>query len=95
VTGNYVERIAGDLALHLPDCDTDLLQLYALLALVKGTETTLTDVHDAWSIWRTQTRPEHPSIVPFNQLTGDVQQLDLKYAEAIRDVAHVLELDAA
>ena len=37
--------------------------------------TTLRDVHDAWAIWRHQARPDHPAIVPFDELTPDVQEL--------------------
>ena len=32
---NYVDRIVRALAVRLPDCDADLLRLYALLAFVK------------------------------------------------------------
>ena len=53
----------------------------------KGTETTLENVHDAWSTWRDATRPDHPSLVPFAELAPDVQELDRKYADAIREVA--------
>lgn len=65
---NYVNRIVGRLSGLLDDCDVDLLRVYALLALVKGEQVTEEDVHDAWSVWRTATRPAHPSLVPFDQL---------------------------
>lgn len=64
----------------LPD---DLLRLYTLLALVKGSDTTLEDVHDAWAIWQQTTDATHRSLVPFDQLTQEVQELDRPYTEAI------------
>ncbi len=90
--GNYVDATVTALAARLPDCDPDLLRLYTLLALTVGAEVTLKDVHDAWAVWRTLTRPEHPSIVPFDQLTPEVQDLDSRYADAIRDVANEVPL---
>lgn len=87
LTSNYVDPIVTDLAALLPDCDIDLLRLYALLVLVKGADTTLKDVHDAWSVGRAATHPDHRSIVPFEDLTPEVQALDGRYAQAIRRVA--------
>ena len=84
---SYVTGITGKLAASLPDCPDDLLRMYALLALVSGPGTTLEDVHDAWACWRVATRPDHPALVPFTDLTPDVQELDQKYADAIRTVA--------
>lgn len=83
---NYVGAVLDRLADHpaTGDLDGDLLQLYALLALVKGRETTLRDVHDAWAIWRNRTAPEHRSLIPFADLTAAVQELDRPYMEAIR-----------
>lgn len=84
---NYIDEIATRLGVALDDCDDDLLRLYALLALVKGADTTEEDVHDAWAAWRAATHPTHRSLVPFDELTPEVQALDTKYAEAIRAVA--------
>jgi len=84
---NYIDRIAAELAAKLPDCSTDLLRVYALLVLVEGQNVTEEDVHNAWSVWRTVTRPGHPALVPFDELTPDVQALDTPYVEAIRAVA--------
>ena len=84
---NYVQEVLDELAERLPDCDTPLLELYALLALTAGTGTTLEDVHQAWAVWRNRTRPDHPSLVPFAALAPEVRELDRKYAEAIREVA--------
>lgn len=84
---NYVDRVTRDLASALDDCPPELLRLYTLLALVKGAETTLEDVHDAWSVWRADTRPDHPSLIPFGDLSPEVQALDGKYRDAIAEAA--------
>jgi hypothetical protein len=44
-------------------------------------------VHHAWSAWRAETKPDHRSLVPFEDLTPDVQELDSAYRDAIRAVA--------
>jgi hypothetical protein len=85
--GNYVEQVVEELAELLPDCEPDLIRMYALLALVLGGETTERDVHDAWALWRHATNPRHRSLVPFNDLAADVQAMDIPYAQAIRAVA--------
>lgn len=82
---NYIEetrhRLAAELAPTL--LGTELLDLYTLLVLVKGDAVTLKDVHDAWAVWKSPLRPDHRSIVPFDQLSTEVQELDRKYAVAI------------
>lgn len=80
---NYVDDVTARLAGTLDDCPLELLRLYTLLALVKGPGTTLEDVHDAWAVWRADTRPDHPSLVPFGDLRPEVQELDRKYMDAI------------
>lgn len=65
------------------DIPPDLARLYALLALVKGEDTTLEDVHDAWAVWCNIDRPEHSSLVPFDDLTDEVQGFDVPYRDAI------------
>jgi hypothetical protein len=84
---NYIDAVAARLGLMLDDCDIDLLRIYALLVLVTGTGTTDEHVHHAWGVWRAATRPDHPDLVPFDQLTPEVQALDTWYAQAIRAVA--------
>ena len=74
------------------------LRYYALLALVKGENVTLSDVHDGWSMsmnFKENNPPycyghEHKSIVPFDQLSEETQARDLKYMYAIRDAAKEL-----
>lgn len=84
---NYAERTYTALAKQLPDLEPALLRLYALLVLVRGDATTLADVHDAWALWQTMTCPDHRSLVPFDQLSPQVQELDRPYVEAIHRTA--------
>ena len=84
---NYVDKIVSELENALDDCEVDLLRYYALLALTLGAAVTEEDVHDAWSVWRTATKPDHASLVPFSDLSPEVQALDTTYADAIRTVA--------
>jgi hypothetical protein len=84
---NYVNDIIVRLYEVLGDnIDDHLAGLYALLVLAKGTDTTLEDVHDAWAIWRNVDRPDHKSLVPFSDLSKEVQELDRKYMNAIHSV---------
>lgn len=88
---NYVEIARESMRKRLNVKDETLLNLYILLVLTKGRETSLEDVHDAWSIWKNTTRPDHWSIVPFNQLSVETKARDLKYVRAIVQTA--LELN--
>jgi hypothetical protein len=88
---NYIDEIAGSIGDLVPGNDIELLRLYALLVLTTGTDTSLENVHDAWSAWRAATRPDHPSLVPFAELSPQVQEYDRKYADAIREVAAALK----
>lgn len=69
----------------------DLQQLYVLLVLTRGTATTLADVHDAWACARALTRPDHPDLVPFAQLTADVAEWDRPFMNAIHTAARQIE----
>src|SRR5439155_8616831 len=84
---NYVAATIAALAEALPGCEPDLIRLYALLALTSGKFTTEREVHIAWSAWRHATNPGHPALIPFDDLSVQVQALDTPYAEAIRAVA--------
>lgn len=86
---NYIDALAGEIGLLVPDqdCPQDLLRLYAVLALTRGTMTTLEDVHDTWSAWMAGRVPSHPALVPFAHLSPEVQQLDWPYAEAVQMAA--------
>ena len=65
--------------------DDSLLDLYTLLLLTKGLKTTNKDVHEAWAIYTNQINPRHKSLIPFEDLTKEVQDLDTLYTEAIKD----------
>lgn len=67
--------------------DPDLLRFYALLALTVGEKVTLTQVHDAWSLWRFATRPDHRSLIPFDELDPATQAKDQPYVDGIRRAA--------
>lgn len=84
---NYVQSALTALTLELPDIDSDLSNLYVLLVLTRGADTTLEDVHDAWAVWRNTTNPVHRSLIRFGELAVDVQGLDAKYRDAIHAVA--------
>ncbi|MGR6921096.1 DUF7701 domain-containing protein [[Actinomadura] parvosata] len=84
---SYIDEVMAAIAVQLPDQDDALLRLYALLVLVKGQETTLKDVHDAWALWRHITNPDHRSMVPFEDLDEATQELDRRYMETIHYVA--------
>lgn len=86
---NYIQRIKDALKEIHPRMDSELLDVYALLVLVRGEEVTLKDVHDAWSVWKNNIRPDHRSLIEFDELTPEVQALDQKYADSISLVAKI------
>lgn len=88
----YIDTVIDLLDEQMPGQERDLLRLYALLVLSKGLKTNLADVHDAWSIWKNETNKEHRSLIPFEDLRYDVQQLDLKYMNIIHNVWRTLGL---
>ena len=78
-------RVPPDL---IPDGDTTLLfGVYAALALAKGDQVILKDVHDAWAAWMTGQEPGHPALKPFSELPAETQRSDQPYLDAIRAVA--------
>lgn len=81
---SYLDTIRDAMHAELPGLHPDLIDLYALLALTKGEEVTLENVHDAWGLWTRHTRPDHPSLVPFSELEPEVQELDELYVQAIK-----------
>ena len=91
---NYVDEIARAVAERcnerwdiLPDEARSLYRVYAVLVLTTGGDTTNQNVHDAWAAWRAATMPDHKSLVPFDRLSPEVQELDTPYREAIRAIA--------
>ncbi len=86
---SYIQDIKDELQKYFKFNETyvDLLDVYALLVLIKGERCTLEDVHDAWSVWQNNLDQEHRSLKPFDELTLEVQLLDEKYRDVIRKVA--------
>jgi len=84
---NYIQEMIDELSETLPGLPDELIDLYALLVAVKGDKVTLKDVHDAWAIWKNRIRPNHKSLIPFDGLTTEVQELDRKYANGIAKVS--------
>lgn len=100
---NYIDEIA-DRIHEIADADPRirdrwggdgsspvLLRAYAGLALTKGAEATLEDVHDVWAVVMATTRPAHQYLVPMDEVPEDVQELDRPYLDAIHAAASVLE----
>ena len=90
---NYIEELATAIKANLdprllPRSDTDrLFRIYAVLALVKGIHVTAADIHHAWAAWQSERWPHSPSLVPFEQLTPEVQSIDESYVDAVRSAA--------
>lgn len=83
---NYVQQVLDSLN-ATTNLESGLADLYALLALVLGRNTTLEDVHDAGSIWRNRAKLDHKSLMPFDRLAVEVQGLDRLYMAAIHAAA--------
>ena len=90
---NYIDSIAKDIHFitdgdGLPPLRTvNLFRIYAVLCLTTGIATTSRNVHDAWSAWMAGDDIFHRSLVPFEELTPEVQAMDDEYRDAIRIVA--------
>lgn len=87
---NYIDK-AKNLLESKIKVSKNLLNLYLLLVFVKGENTTLKDVHNAWAIDKNRTFPEHWSLKPFEELTIEVQEKDREYQQAIIDTAKELK----
>ena len=88
---NYLQSLADEIRNALPDDlvpdrgSDQLFVLYALLAHIKGDETDLRDVHDAWAAWKIlMDHSEHPAIVPFDQLPLETKRQDQPFVDAIQ-----------
>jgi hypothetical protein len=87
---NYIQLIQDLLEDELKIKGTEyegLLETYGLLVLTVGENCTNEHIHDAWSIWQNKTVPEHRSLLWFNELTKEVQDLDEPYRKAVVKVA--------
>ena len=97
----YIDKAVSLTKLYTDLKSEQLVRLYSLLALVKGEDVTLGDVHDAWAMnmnFKEKNPPycyghDHLSIVPFDQLSKETQDRDVEYAEAIKKVARELKDD--
>lgn len=95
-TVTYIDEIIEEVQKETGLRDKELLKMYSLLVLVKGTNITLKDVHDAWSMWMNfkEYNPpkyyghEHLSIVPFEQLSIETQERDRKFVNALVKIAN-------
>ena len=93
MTDTSVTRARAALLAALGDTERDwereprLLDLYTLLVLIKGTECSAEDVHDAWAVARQRERPGHPALVPFSLLDDSAAKLDIPYRDEIRSAA--------
>jgi len=88
---NYIEKVKTELDLILEMEVTPyegLLDVYALLVFTVGKNCTNENIHDAWSIWMSKTEPNHKSLIPFNELTKETQDLDSKYRDAVIKVSN-------
>lgn len=74
------------------DVEEKLLDLYTLLVLTLGEECTLENVHDAWAVYTSNERPEHSSLIPFQDLKEEIQEYDRPFQEAIISTAELLKL---
>lgn len=96
---NYIDDIAKAIWEQLSPEDRGdtinwpLYRNYALLVLTTGTKTNLEHVHDAWSAWCAEVRPNHPSLIPFPLLSEEIQVKDEPYNWAILEVASWIEED--
>lgn len=92
----YLDDLAAQIRAHIPedrmpegDAD-DLLRAYAVLLRAKGAQVTLSDIHDAWSVWIANRDPEHASLVSYENLPEEVQEQDRVFATAVRRAAEEL-----
>lgn len=86
---NYVQQVKDALSEFHPRLAPELLDMYALLVFVQGEDVTRENVHDAWSVWKNNIRADHRSLIPFEQLSEEVQMMDEKYANSILIVASI------
>lgn len=81
------QALTDELARRGSECAPELVDLYTLLVLTCGTYVDLEDVHDAWAVWTAARRPDRRSLIPFDDLAADVQQLGSADRDAIRAAA--------
>ncbi len=90
---NYIQRAINLIEEETKMRGTDyegLLEVYALLVFIVGEQCTNEHIHDAWSVWQNRTMQDHRSLVPFNELSKEVQDLDEPYRQAVIKAAVLL-----
>lgn len=92
---NYIEEVKEELNKHIK-VGKGLQNVYSLLVLIKGEETTLKDVHDAWAVninqtWDFEQYGNHRSMIPFDELPKLIQDKDQAYVDAIHKTAKALK----
>lgn len=100
----YIDQASAALVAALAEhCGKDedagitmsLFDVYLLLVLTSGEDVTPKQVHDVWAIAEWYTRPDHRSIVPFDQLAPEVQALDQPFVDAIQAAARALKVGSS
>ncbi len=92
---NYVEAIENLLDKELKMKGTkydDLLSLYSLLVMTVGKNCTQKNIHDAWSLWQNKQYKDHKSLLPFDELTKEVQDLDETYRMSVVNVSKFISV---
>lgn len=80
---NYIEVLRSAIVEELPGLPDQLVDLYTNVGLSLGRFVDNEAVHEAWSIWQNRINPDHPSLIPYHQLSKEKQDLDTKYTEGI------------
>jgi hypothetical protein len=99
ITSSYIDRVAAEIRRTAdPDAassDEDLLlyRIYAVLLLTKGKDVTAEDVHNAWAAWASEHESNSRNLLPFKELSLEVQRKDEPYAEVIRQVAEQMHIN--
>jgi len=84
----YIQEIAKIVKERCHISDDKLANIYALLCVTTGINTTNENVHDAWVLWIQETKLDHhKSAIPYNQLSKTVQDLDTPFRDAIREIS--------
>lgn len=89
--GSEIQRTADPEATP-PDEDLPLYRNYAVLLLAKGQDVTLEDVHNAWAAWASEHDPDSRHLLPFKELSLNVQQRDQRYVDAIHAIAEKIRV---
>jgi hypothetical protein len=81
----YIEKLIAEILYEFPKLadKPELVDLYAAIVLAKGIELDNRAVHDAWSVWKNRTQPDHRSIIDYDDLSPEVQEMDTKYTRGL------------